>query len=42
MPKLFNPALFGAWENWLRVLLMVAIGLCAIHFINKLNARKEG
>lgn len=41
MPKIINMALLGNWENWVRLFLMIAIGLAVLHFVNKLNAAKE-
>lgn len=41
MPKLFNPALAGNWENWVRVFLLVAIGASAIHFTHRLISKQK-
>jgi len=40
MPNLLNTPLLLNWENWLRILVMVAIGGAFVHFGSKLINKK--
>lgn len=41
MPKLLNTELLSNWQNWARVLLMVAIGTVAFSLGAKLLSKKD-
>lgn len=42
MPDIINPSLILNWENWLRVLLMVAIGGAFFHLTQQyLDSKKD-
>jgi len=36
-----NPAIYGNWENWVRVYIMALIGFFAFHYAMKLLMKKE-
>jgi hypothetical protein len=40
MGKIINTSLLGDWQNWLRILLMVAIGGAMLHFAQQLFSTK--
>lgn len=38
---MINTALLSNWENWLRIFLMVAVGVAIVHFVSKRNSNKS-
>lgn len=41
MQQFLNPAIYGNWENWVRVYIMALIGFLAFDCAMSLLARKE-
>ena len=39
--NIINPALIGNWQNWARVLLMVALGAVVINYTGRLIKQKK-
>lgn len=41
MARFLNPAIYGNWENWVRVYLMALIGFIAFDMAMNLLNRKD-